>query len=401
MKIAVSRLQHVRKILIGAVGVLLFTGLAVAGDGDELKQLGYTVQQVSVPGDASLDVLTPLAYQWDDETYTTLYVMDGRTNEQIAAAVASFVNQRVDVLPVLIVRLPVDREAGLAVYMEQKLVPVVEKNFRVAPFRMLAGNLVTSTAALQMAADHPGIFHAIISEGRVTEGLPAEQIDHIASALAAQKGSPRTIAVATEQGAPDLPAFQQIATTLKGAPDTGVRLIVQNAAIPADQKEAGILLYKGLISAYTDWYVQGDLVEMGLEGIEDHYESLSDQLGAEIPVPQELVYRLARENLNQSEYVKLLETLKFNVSHHPNSAKAHAALAQGWDANYRVRTAVMHYKRAVSVAKKTGNPSEEIYRALLDDANQRLVNDNISKNRLIQKSSSNKLGFSPQTYSVF
>ena len=414
---AVSRFMNVRGLMAIGMVLLICVVPAWASDSGELGRLGFTAQDMKVDCDTlgkgvPIRILFPDAYRYDDEQYTALDAVDGRTDEQLAAAVAAFVNQRDDVLPVLIVRMPLavmapadaktgSVEAGLVRFLERTVVPYVEKNYRVGGFRILAGNKVDSTTALMLASNHPELVQSVISETPGQTLLDDTQVQQIATSFCSNKSHRKTISVATVKGAPDLAAFGRIAAALKSEPDSRVRFMVQNADIPADQKEAGVLLYKGLVSIYADWYVQDKVASIGLKGIQQHYATLSDRVGVAIPVPQELVNRLARANLDQSEYVKLLETLKYNVATHPASAKAHAALGQGWEVNNRVRMSVIHYKKAVAVAKKVGHPSQTLYRQLLDDANHRLITGDISNKRLIQKSSSNKLIFGQQTYAVF
>ena len=98
----IDLMKHVRRGIPMVVVTMVMVLLAVPGwaaDGDELKSLGYaaqgkTVQCSVLNGDMQLKILYPLAYQWDDERYCVLYVMDSRSDEQVAAAVAAFDNQR-------------------------------------------------------------------------------------------------------------------------------------------------------------------------------------------------------------------------------------------------------------------------------------------------------------------
>lgn len=407
----IDLMKRVRRgipMVVVTMVMVLLTAPGWTADGDGLKSLGYashgkTLQCSVLDGDMQLKILSPLAYQWDDERYCVLYVMDSRSDEQVAAAVAAFDNQRDDILPILIVRLPETlADAGtLADCLSRTVFPAIEADYRVVAYRILAGNRVDARMALTLGATYPDYFHSILAEAESTEAIPDDQLASLIKGLTAQTTSPRTICAATKAGAPDLPAFQEIANALKLRPGTTVRFVVQNSDIPADQKEGGLLLYKGLIGTFSDWYVKQEIGELGLEGVQTHYDRLGDLMGVELPVPQELVNRLARALLDNSDYVKLLEVLKFNASKHPASAKAHAALGQGWEVNNRVRTSIIHYKKAVAAAKKYDHPSHDLYRALLDAANQRLITGNISNKRLIQKSSSNKLTFAPQSYAVF
>lgn len=398
-----------RFVLMVPLAFVLTTG-AMASVSDELSELGFGVKNVSLPcelveGDVTVRILVPDAYRWNDETYTALYLLDSRADDKLAAAVSASVIQRDDVLPMLIVRLPAelaDVQAmgsdgnGWVRFLEQAVFPQVEKNYRVIPFRVLAGDMLDSTAALNIATARPDLVQGIVAEQTSGTGIATDMVDRAIEAFS-RKDAPRlTVCVATSRGSEALPAFTRIAKELGGDENASVRFVVQNADVAADQKEAGLLLYKGLEYCFGDWYIQERLTEVELKGIEKHYEDVSKLTGVDIPVPQEVINRLAREYLDAGEYVKMTNALKFNTKRHENSAKAYAALAQGWDINYKVRLAVINYKKALKLAKETGHPSAPMYRKLLDNANQRLVNDNYSKARLIQNPQSNKLIFGPQ-----
>lgn len=406
-----------RSIVVFIPLVFLFCSPAGATVSDELSELGFGVKEVSMRCDSldqnvSVKILVPDAYRWNDEAYTVLYLLDSRADDKLAAAVSASVIQRDDVLPMLVVRLPVELAdvpaigpdgagAGWIRFMEQTVFPYVEKNFRVIPFRVLGGDYLDSATALAIARAKPDLFEGMIAEQPSAAGIPDEAVERTIEAFSRNEMNRLSVCVADKRDSATLPAFKQIAAKLEANPDAAVRFVVQSAEIAADQKAAGLLLYKGLEYVFGDWYIQESLAAKGLDGIEAHYKQVSELTGVEIPVPLEVINRLAREYLNAGEYVKMTKALKYNTKRHDNSAKAYAALAQGWDINYKVRLAVINYKKALKLAKETGHPSAPMYRKLLDNANQRLVNDNYSKARLIQNPQSNKLIFGPQSYSVF
>ncbi len=405
------------QLVFGVFTVFLLCNAAMASVSDELSELGFGVKEVSMRcellnRDVTIQILVPDSYRWNDETYSTLYLLDSRPGDKLAAAVSASVIQRDDVLPVLIVRLPAEladvpaipsdgEGPGWAQFLETSVFPYVEKTYRVIPFRVLAGDLLNSEMALTIATARPDLVQGIIAEQATGTGITDGMVDRAVAAFSRKDIHQLTVCVAASRGSEALPAFTRIAKELGGNSSPSVRFVVQNVDVAADQKEAGLLLYKGLEYVFGDWYIQQNLTDLGLKGIEKHYEKLSKLTGADVPVPQEVINRLAREYLNAGEYVDMTKALKYNTKRHENSAKAYAALAQGWDINYKVRLAVINYKKALKIAKKTGHPSAPMYRKLLDNANQRLVNDNYSKTKLIQNPQSNKLIFGTQNYSVF
>ncbi len=390
------------------VALLLITaGVSRAENSGGLDACSFHVENKTVKAeglvqDLNLRVLIPNTYQWDDERYLVMYTMDSRSDEQLAACVNSFVGQHDEVMPIMIVRLPAtifeengvygEREDGMKI-LRDDIIPFVERNWRIVPYRLLVGDQVTAGLALQTAADGPDMFCGIVAESSASLNLPEEQIDQITRVFESRVSRPLVVCVATEKGSTDLVTYTKMARRLESTSGSNVVLVVQNGNIARERKEAGLLLYRGLAYCFSDWALRKKLSDLDLKDVKEHYQALATRYSIGIQAPQRLVGQLGLVSHQNEEYDEAIACFKYNVDRFSKAPGVYAAMGAVWEAHTRVRLALINYKKALAIAKKTDSPLVKEYAKLKDAAYHRLLVKDIYYEQAVVKPIASKLTF--------
>lgn len=379
-----------RRGLMALLAVLVVVLPVMAAEKTGAEQARFMADTVdlrcdSLDRDVAVRILVPENYRWDDEVYTQLVVMDSRPDEEIAALVSGFVSARDDVLPMVIIRVPESVVDSTPVkdwmaFLNDKVFPYVEVNYRTRPFRVLAGNLVDAGTVLAVGAADPGLFHGLIA-GQVSDyPLSDSQMSRVAGSFAKQTPLRLSLFLVSRDDPQAMAPFSMLEKELKTNDDVRVRLVVVNRESVDRQQAESALFQKGLAFCYADWMVRDELTAVELDGLKDHYESVSRLTGVDIPVPQKLVDRRARELLQKGKMVQGMEALRFNARMHPESATSRAAVAYAYFGRSRFRLAAMSFKEAVAIAEHNNHPVLVQYRIDLKAAYQEMNVSNPSGN---------------------
>ena len=375
-RVSPIRNQWCRTLLIAQ----LLCFCIINGFTQEAELTGFQVEDHTIYSDTlgcymPIRVLIPDAYRWDDETYITLYAMDDSPDDHLAALVESVIFIHMDVLPVIVVRLPMGpipdgvdtgqlRGDDWIKFLETSLFPFVESRYRVIPYRILAGDRLSTTMALEMSMSHPTLFSGLIAEagGDVLPDIVPRNLPRPG------KGNQErlvAVSVATTPGSGQAESFNRIKDGLDAQTGIRYRIQVNNRNVTTYQRKAGFFLQKGLEFCFRDWYVSNDLARLGLAGVLDHYQELSHAWQASIAPPKRLIDMLGIACFERNDYSGALAAFQYNVDQHPRSASVYGALGEAWEAGGRIHLAVIAYSQAFTLAEEYGHPWEDVFRKRL------------------------------------
>jgi tetratricopeptide (TPR) repeat protein len=131
-------------------------------------------------------------------------------------------------------------------------------------------------------------------------------------------------------------------------------------------------IYNALETLYADWPLRGDLLRYGVDGILEHYKSLSEQFGYEIPAPEQALNLLGYQLMAQKKFKEAIQAFLLNVERYPDSANVYDSLGEGYEANYQYAQARRSYEMAVKKAKKNSKRYLEVYKDHLKRVNQKI-----------------------------
>jgi len=229
-----------RKYFMGAiVGVMLVACISTCITGETIRSSGFQVESVSLAckqmnKDVTVDILIPESYRWDDEVYTQLVVMDSRSDEELAGLVSGFLSARDDVLPMVIIRVPESITEDIPVndwlaFLNDKVFPYVEANYRTRPFRVLAGNRLTAPEAVAVGTKHDQTIHGVVALGVAEEPLSDRRIAEAVRSFSGQTSQRLSLFMVAKDDASQIAPFTSMEKELESEKDMRVRLVVYSA----------------------------------------------------------------------------------------------------------------------------------------------------------------------------
>ena len=339
----------------------------------------------------TLNIHKTHGYHLTDDPFPVLYVLDGEWHFQQVSAVVDYyaANHGGRMLPpILVVGIennkrnrdftPTDRPkwadgkaADFLNFLEADIIPYVEKNYRAAPFRILAGHSLTAQFNLYTLAKKPELFaaHIAVSPWLVydEEWMLNNWSDLFSTPTAVSSYLYTTIGGQEEELI--LPfeklqkhiANQAIAKTqsFKIIPDA----IHETVYLPS--------ITKGLLTLFKDWKISVETLKGGLESIEAHYATISKQLGYQVETPEYVLNEVGYYFLRQKQLKDALTIFLRNQELNPESANVYDSLGDIYDKMGEQEKALGFYEKAVLIGRKENHASlkwfEENYSRLKEE----------------------------------
>ncbi len=324
-----------------------------------------------------VEVDLPASYAWATERrYPVLYLLDGQTHGGHAVASSEFLAAQGQ-LPELIVvsvhstvRLRDFTQtdwpqawiggggaAHFTLFLETELVPRIERDYRAAPYRILAGHSASGQYVLHHLATQPAAFQAYLAMAPSLDWDGRLPIRELESALPRADRPARFVYFAygddREQAlADDLHLARVLAAAAPGSLRTQVR------AFPGETHSALPLLgvIDGLRALYAGYTLPEGLAAKGLAAVDSHYAALSVQLGTPVATPRAALTEVGSQLLGSGRVTEAIAVLERAARENPGSANAWDNLAEALDQGARLEDALHASRRAVELAKRFDLP---------------------------------------------
>jgi predicted alpha/beta superfamily hydrolase len=266
-------------------------------------------------------------------------------------------------------------------FIESELVPQIEKKYRTAPFRVLAGHSFGGLFAVHALFIRPDAFNAYIA---VSPSLWWDERSEIrrAEAFLGKRKAPLKVTLFFS-GAAEGPKMR--------ADYEKLRQVLMTANPPQDFEWGSILLededhgstvlrahYAALRKVFAEYPVPYDtathLAIGGMAGIEDHFRELSRRYGYTIAVPERSIDRLGYGYLFSTppRTAEAIAVFERYVSLYPDTPNAYDSLADAHEKAGQLEAARKDFEKAVALAKEKKDPEVKAYQKHLDDFVARL-----------------------------
>jgi tetratricopeptide (TPR) repeat protein len=155
--------------------------------------------------------------------------------------------------------------------------------------------------------------------------------------------------------------FNRLVHTLETTAPRGFRWAVGN--FPEELHTSVTLLAQidALRRLFSGYRFPGDLIDLGLGNVEEHFNVVSKVVGYPIPVPEDVMNDLGYAALASGRTDEAIALFGRNVEANPNSANAWDSLADGLAEAGRWKDATEAADRAVNLAVKFGNPQRAAF----------------------------------------
>ncbi len=362
-----------------------------------------TLKSAVLGEDRIVLVRTPAGYETNKLSYPVLYMTDGDAHMGHTASTIEFLTRNGRIPDLIVVGITnTDRTRDLTPvkatnknaagelqfptsggadnflkFMETELIPQIEKQYRVQPYRILAGHSLGGLFAVHAMIAKPGVFNSYVAVSPSLQWENGEELKRAEDFLKNQKEMKATLFVSlgNEPGAigESFDSFRDLLskTSIKGFDWQAERM--------DDEDHGSVVLrshYFGLRKVYEGWQGPRDpksgAVVGGLKGADEHYKKLSEKFGYSIPAPENLINQIGYQFLFDGKPEDAIAAFKANVERYPMSANVYDSLAEAYERGGRIDLAEPLYDKARVLGQQNNDPNAAIYKANYERANAKV-----------------------------
>lgn len=379
------------RVLSAFAVLLMITAAAIAQPATGTVKR-FTIKSTVLGEDRIVLIRTPPGYETNKQAYPVLYMTDGDAHIGHTASSIEFLvnNGRMPELIVVgvtntdrtrdltpakstnknaagVLQFPTAGGAdNFLKFFETELIPEIEKDYRVQPYRILAGHSFGGLFAIHAMISKPALFNSYVAVSPSLQWENAEALKRAETFLQNRKDLKVTLytSLGNEPG-PIGDNFDKFRAVLG---KTNIKGFEWQAERMDDEDHGSVVLrshYFGLRKVYDGWQGPRDLTTTGggLKGADEHYKKLSEKFGYTIAVPENLINQLGYQFLAQGKPDDAIAVFKANVERYPASANVYDSLAEAYERGGRNDLAEPLYDKARTLGEQNKDPNTAIYKA--------------------------------------
>jgi predicted alpha/beta superfamily hydrolase len=348
-------------------------------------------------------VRTPVGYETNKLRYPVLYMTDGDAHMGHTASTIEFLTGNGRIPEMIVVGVTnTDRTRDLTPakstqknaagelqfptaggadnflkFFETELIPEIEKEYRVQPYRILAGHSFGGLFAIHALITKPTLFNSYVAVSPSLQWENAEALARAEEFLKDQKELRVTLyaSIGNEPGGIG-ESFDKFKEALS---KTNIKGFEWQAERMDDEDHGSVVLrshYFGLRKVYEGWQGPRDMksgaVLGGLKGADEHYKKLSERFGYSIPVPENLINQMGYQFLFDGKPDEAIAVFKANVERYPGSANVYDSLAEAYERGGRFELAEPLYDKARTLGEQNNDPNAAVFKANYERAHAKL-----------------------------
>jgi predicted alpha/beta superfamily hydrolase len=265
-------------------------------------------------------------------------------------------------------------------FFETELIPEIEKQYRVQPYRIFAGHSFGGLFAIHALITKPALFNSYIAVSPSLQWADFEALKRAETFFNNQKELKLTLFVSlgNEPGGIG-ESFEKFRTLLS---KTSIKSFEWQAERMDDEDHGSVVLrshYFGLRKVYEGWQGPRDLESGGLKAVDEHYKKLSEKFGYSIPVPENLINQMGYQFLRSGKPEEAISVFKANVERYPNSANVYDSLAEAYEQGGRIDLAEPLYDKARILGQQNNDPNAAVFKTNYERVHAKLKETQASK----------------------
>jgi len=255
-------------------------------------------------------------------------------------------------------------------FMQNELMPEIEKRYRTAPYRIFAGHSLGGLMAIHILSTRPDLFNAYIAVSPSLQWDDQRPLREALDFFAAHRELNKTFffSLANEGNTPNPmgDAFNQLQKALSKKAPKGLHW--DSARYPDETHGSTVLRahYAGLRTIFSDWPMPTDPTNGipigGLAGVESHYHEISQRYGYPVNPPENLLNNLGYQLVATKKYDEAFATFQRNIALYPASANVYDSLGEGYESAGKFDLAKDQFQKAIETGARNSDPNLEIYK---------------------------------------
>lgn len=366
-----------------ACAMLLLLLLPGAARADEIA-IGRTSQIHSnvLNEDRTLRISLPRSYGWAiDRHYPVLYLLDGEIDFVHTASSVDSLAASGEIPEMIVVGVDSTVRirdftqtdwaeawaggggaANFKDFLSKELLPTIEGRYRTNGFRVLSGHSAGGQFVLYCLTSDPSLFQAYFALSPSLDwdhNLPQRSLEEALASTDALKAF-LYFAYSNDFGRA-LADDQRLVHTFETTAPRGFRWA--SAAFPQETHTSVTLLAEvdALRHLFSGYRFSDDLLDLGIDFAQAHFDEASKVVGYPIAVPEDVVNGLGYAALSADRVADAVALFCRNVDANPSSANAWDSLADGYARAGRLTDATNAADRAVALAVRFDDPNRAAF----------------------------------------
>ncbi|MDG3584211.1 alpha/beta hydrolase-fold protein [Galbibacter pacificus] len=245
-------------------------------------------------------------------------------------------------------------------FIQNELVPHVDKNFRTAPYRILAAHSLAGLFGLYTKEMNPDLFKSTILMSPAIYGGNTEILDNFKPFLKNHQNLSGKFFISI--GNENTQTVDSIVYQLKMfAPKT----IDWDFKKYEDENHFSVT-YKSMFDAlkfiYKDWFIDNySAAKLTSKEIQLHFDKLSDEFGYTIKGGEDFLNSQGYKQLRSNNIDAAIEIFKQNIKNHPESWNAYDSMGEAYMIKGERHLAIENYEKSISL-----NPNNDDGKKVLE-----------------------------------
>lgn len=356
----------------------LLTNLSVCGQTDKDIIIGAydSIQSEILKEEQWIMVYLPESHD-KQQRFPVLYVLDGSWRFHSTVGMVKELGGSLIPHMIVVGILNNDRfrdfsptgTENFTAYIEKELFPHMEKNYPVAPYRMLIGHSIAGLFAVNTLVNNIDLFNAyVLIDPSISFGNNQDLLNHYLTGLHYRKFNKATVQLAISNTLPanlDTSTVRQdttlstlhIRSVLEFADaltktDNGIR---SNSMYYSKESHTSVPLiatYDALCYIFDYYEMPEEIWQDGTDAstlIKAHFINISTQLGYIVLPPEGIVNSLGYYIMRKGHLDKAEEVFKLNIENYPDSYNAYDSMGDLYASKEDIDKAIENYKKALAI----------------------------------------------------
>ncbi|MDY6889906.1 MAG: alpha/beta hydrolase-fold protein [Pseudomonadota bacterium] len=336
-------------------------------------QQTHTIKSAVLNEQRTVVVQLPKSYQANpDKVYPVIYRLDGAGNIPLISAVMERLQNDNRAPEVIIVAIentnrlrdlyptvnkepqgPVGEGGGAAkflAFIEQELMPLINKSYRSHNFNVIAGASAAGVFALYTMQANPELFQAHIAYSPAVWWNYGAPVKAAKSFINKSKDLNNYVYINIgEEAGLMRERYNELQQALQSNSLPNLRFFSD----AFNNVSHNLTSVAGSFNAYHNLFLPKQMPMSALsddiESIDVYYKKLSQQWGEQIAPPDRAVRSLGYNLTGSKQFTRAIEVFKYNIKNHPKSVDAFSALSYGYEMQGDTRQALEQMDSALAI----------------------------------------------------
>jgi predicted alpha/beta superfamily hydrolase len=237
-------------------------------------------------------------------------------------------------------------------FIEQEVLPFVDKNYQTHPYRIFAGHSLGGLAVVYAMTTRPHLFGGYIAASPVLHWDNNFVIKKGEELFKSPKDFKKSLFISLGDEPTYTNGFNSYKDLLKKNAPGGFEYEFQHWT---DEDHGSVLMRSylaGIRKIFRGWRIDANIPN--LAGLNSHYSKLSKRFGYEIKPPENIVNQFGYALFRSEKVDEAIEAFEENVKLYPDSANVYDSLAEAFEKKGSRSKALANYEKAYKLAEQKG-----------------------------------------------